>query len=124
MQEIDKQRISLRELRRRLSEEESKLKELYDIEARKNCPLKIGERIEYTKGRFGEISKIFHQADMHIVLQPLEEQSPKDWAISGKKINKTGKYGKKDFGPLSVHSHAFDKHVFRRKTLSEHFGIE
>jgi hypothetical protein len=53
----------------------------------------------------------------------LEEQEPNLWAVTGKKINKDGTDGKKDYHPVSNKTHIIDGALCHRKNIDEIFGI-
>ena len=121
---IEKQKNIVRTLRQQLYQEEQKLQRLYNEEARKNCPFKVGDTVEYNKGMFGEITLIYHQSDIHCPIELIEDQDPKGWAIDGKKINKNNKRGKLNFGPLSVYTHSINGNVFKRKMWNEVLNMD
>lgn len=120
MNELDSQRKLVKRGREELQIEEEALKAKYDNHAQEICPFGIGDEIEYELGKKGEINRIFFPSECWM---PIEEQEPDHWAVTGQKINKNGKYGKKDFPAVSEKTHVIDGNVCRRKTLDETLGI-
>ncbi len=117
---LQSEQNKLKKLRKDFANEEQLLNKRYDNEAKKICPFKIGDEIEYQSGKRGKVDKIFFPKEW----EALEDQEPNQWAVTGSKINKDGKLGKKNYHYVSGKTHVINGHVCRRKTLSEVLGIK
>lgn len=115
------ERGALKSKREELKLQKEALKLKYDEKAKEICPFSIGDRIEYEPGKEGVVEEIYFLGKDYI---NLEEQEPTTWGVTGRKINKDGKYGKKKFKPVSNASHVVKGKRCKRKTLNEEFGIE
>nr|WP_163500236.1 hypothetical protein [Halomonas socia] len=120
MTDLDSQREIVKRKREELKSQEDSLKTLYDEKAREIFPFDIGDEIEYEPGKKGKVDEIFFPYECW---NPLEEKSPESWAVTGRKINKNGAFGKKNFPAVSNETHIIDGTSCRRKTLDETFGI-
>jgi len=118
---LDTQREIVKTKREELRSQEEALKALYDEKARELCPFNIGDEIEYEPGKRGVVDRIYFPCEFW---RPLEEQVPESWAVTGRKINKDGRFGKKDFQDVSNDTHVIDGTSCRRKTLDETLGIK
>lgn len=119
MSNLDTERESLKAKRKELQAQEDALRELYDDEARKICPFDSGDEIEYEPGKKGVVDRVFFPCTAWI---PLEDQAPDRWAVTGRKINKDGKFGKKGFQVVSGDSHIVEGKVCRKKNLDDIFS--
>lgn len=120
MTDLDVQREIVEKKREELRSQEEALKELYDEKARELCPFNIGDEIEYEPGKRGIVDRVYFPSESW---RPLEEQAPESWAVTGRKINKDGRFGKKYFQDVSSDTHIIDGASCRKKTLDENFGI-
>lgn len=120
MTDLCSHREIVKSKREELKIQEDALKTLYNEKARAICPFDIGEEIEYEPGKKGKVDKIFFPYECW---NPLEDQSPESWAVTGRKINKDGTFGKKNFQAVSNVTHVIDGTSCRRKMLDETLGI-
>lgn len=118
---LDTQREIVKKKREELKAQEDALKALYDEKARELCPFNIGDEIEYEPGRRGKVDEIYFPCECW---RPLEEQKPESWAVTGRKINKDGMLGKKNFQAVSNDTHVIDGTSCRVKTLDEALRIK
>jgi hypothetical protein len=120
MTNIQVVRAKVKNKRDELDEEELTLKKMYDDIANDICPFNIGDKIEYEPGKMGVVDEIFILSKSWI---PLEEQDPENWAVTGRKTNKNGEFGKKNYQIISNKTHIINGLSCHKKTLSETFGI-
>jgi hypothetical protein len=119
MKIIQTQRNVVAKKRNELAEQEERLKALYNQKSQEICPFHLGDEIEYEQGKKGKIEEIYFPSECWI---SLEEQEPNLWAVTGKKINKTGKPGKKNYHPVSNKTHLINGTSCRRKTFDEYLN--
>ncbi len=111
------------ELRSLKAEEERKLAELRALfveKAKATCPIPIGTTVEYESGKFGRVERIGYDVDF---LHELDADAEVYWNVSGKKINKTGEFGVKDFSPVGPAHYFVKGTTFKRKGIGGHLGI-
>ena len=121
MTELQLKQQEVRHLREELEKQEKALQLMYDKTIQSICPFKIDQEIEYEPDKKGFIQSIFFQRNFY---EPLEDQEPQYWAVTGLKLNKDGSVGKKTYQPVSNKTHIIKGLVCRRKTLEETFGIK
>jgi hypothetical protein len=114
--DIEKLQQEVHEKRDELAQLEQSLQNQYDQIVQNLCPFKIGDKIEYELGKKGIVEKIYFPREHWY---PLEEQSPEYWAIRGKKINKIGKFGLKDYHEVSNKTHTINGYVCKRMSIEE-----
>ena len=61
-----------------------------------NCHISIGTKVENEPGKFGQVDRIGYDVEF---FRQHEDDAEIQWNVSGRKINKTGKLGKKRFPP-------------------------
>ena len=111
------------ELRNLKEEEERKLENLRALfvqKAEAACPIPIGTKVEYESGKFGRVDRIDYDVDF---LHELDADAEVYWNVSGKKINKTGELGVKDFSPVGPAHYCVNGTTFKLKGIGEHLGI-
>ena len=111
------------ELQRLKAEEErmtQELRELLTEQAESLCPIAIGTKVEYEPGKFGQVDRIEYHLDSWDLIASDAEVS---WAVTGRKINRTGEFGVKDFHPVGPATHFVDDTSFKPKGLIGIFGI-
>jgi hypothetical protein len=111
------------ELRSLKEEEERKLAELRTLfieKAEVTCPILIGTKVEYEPGKFGRVDRIGYDVEL---LHELDAGAEVYWNVSGKKINKTGKFGVKDFSPVGSLRYFVEGTKFKFKDIGGIFGI-
>jgi hypothetical protein len=106
----------VREKRDELAQLEQTLQERYDQIAQNLCPFKIGDEIEYEPGKKGVVEKIYYLKDDCCTL---EQQKPAYWTVTGKKINKNGHLGLKEYKEVSNKTHTINGSVCRRMSYKE-----
>ena len=119
-QKIDALREELRKLK---AEEERKLSELRALfldKARAICPIPIGTTVEYEPGKFGRVDCVGYDVDC---LHELDGGAEVHWNVYGKKINKTGEFGVKDFRPVGTAYYFVTGFSFKRKGIGGILGI-
>jgi len=121
MTDLQRQREAVKKKRDDLARQAESLRSLYDQESQRICPFKIGAVIEYEPGKKGKVERIYFPDESWT---PLESQEPDLWAVTGKKINKDGEPGKKDYEAVSNKSHIINGNSCRKKNLDETFGIK
>lgn len=121
MEELQSKQNKVQDLREKLKEQEQVLQTMYDETAQSICPFNVGQEIEYEPGKKGIVQKIFFPRECW---QSLEEQEPIYWSVTGKKTNKNGKFGKKDYQPVSNKTHIINSSACRRMTLEEKLAIK
>jgi hypothetical protein len=97
---------------------EQTLQERYDQIAQNLCPFKIGDEIEYEPGKKGIVEKIYYPRE-GCDCSPLEEEKPDYWAVTGKKINKNGHLGLKEYKEISNKTHTINGSVCQRMSVKE-----
>ena len=121
MSNLQEQREVVKKSRDDLKLQEKSLRSLYDQESQRICPFNIGDTIEYEPGKKGKVDKIYFPDEAWI---SLEEQEPDLWAVTGLKINKDGKLGKKEYQAVSNKTHIINGTSCRRMNLEETLGIK
>jgi len=121
MPNLKKEREKLKQLRDAFEKDEKSLKSMYDDNAKTISPFAIGDEIEYESNKKGKVNKIYFPSEPWL---PLEEQEPDCWAVTGNKINKNGRPGKKDYHPVSNKTHKINGTTCRKNTLDETLGIK
>lgn len=120
----DEQIESLRsELRRLKAVEERKLTELRALflkKAEATCPIQIGTKVEYEPGKFGRVDRIGYDV---CFLHELDAGAEVNWNVSGKKINKTGEFGVKDFRSVGPACYFVNGTSFEAKGIEGILGI-
>ncbi|MBM1145595.1 hypothetical protein GN155_017560 [Alcanivorax sp. ZXX171] len=119
----DKIKALRAELRHLKAEEERKLRELDTLflkKAEEVCPISIGTKVEYEPGKFGQVDRIGYDVEF---FRQHEDDAEIQWNVSGRKINKTGKLGKKDFRPVGPAYYFVKGTVFKHKGISGSLGI-
>lgn len=121
---VDEKIEALRtELRTLKAEEERKLVELRALfveKAEAACPISIGTKVEYEPGKFGRVDRIGYDVDF---LREIDAGVEVDWNVTGKKINKTGEIGVKEFHPVGPAHYFVKGTTFKHKGIGGHLGI-
>lgn len=121
---VDEKIEALRaELRSLKEEEECKLTDLRALfleKAKATCPIPIGELVEYAPEKFGRVDRVGY--DVYF-LHVLDAGAEVHWNVSGKKINKTGAFGVKDFAPVGPASYFVVGNKFKHKGMLGMLGI-
>ncbi len=121
MKELQSKQKEVQNLREKLKEQEQVLQAMYDEIPQSICPFNVGQKIEYEPGKKGIVKTISFPLECW---QSLEEQEPIYWSVTGTKINKSGKFGKKDYQPVSDKTHIINGTACRRMTLKETLDIK
>lgn len=111
------------ELRHLKAEEERKFSELDTLfrkKAEEICPISIGTKVEYEPEKFGQVDRIDYDIEL---FSQLEDDAEIHWNVSGRKINKTGKFGKSDFRPVGPAYYFVNGTVFKHKGILGSLGI-
>jgi hypothetical protein len=119
-QQIAAKRLEIQNLK---DEEERKRDELHALFLQKavaSCPISLGTRIEYEPNKYGEVDRIEYYADY---LNELDTTAEVHWTVTGRKINKTGEYGIKEFQPVGPATHYFNGEIFTTKGIAGTLGI-
>lgn len=121
---IDQKILTKRAELRKLKDEEDRLRgELHDLfreKAESTCPIAVGTRVEYEPGKFGQVDRIEYVVANWDELDPTAEVN---WAVTGRKINKTGEFGVKDFSPVGPATHYVNGTSFSHKGIAGILGI-
>lgn len=118
--EIKAKRLELQGLKSNVDARQKELHELFLAKARAMCPLEIGTIVEYEPGKKGYIDRIGYHVESW---REIELDSPVNWVVTGKKINKTGERGIKDFNPVGPATHKFNGTSFKPKGIDGILGI-
>ena len=78
------------------------------------CPLPLGTQVEYIKGKFGIVDEIKPHYDDE---GEVDLKKGVIWTVMGRKINKTGEYGVKPFGPIGPATHHVKGALFKLKPV-------
>ena len=108
----------VRKIRDELIHLEQSLQARYDLIAQNLCPFNIGDEIEYEPGKKGIVEKIYYPRE-GCDCSPLEEEKPDYWAVTGKKINKNGQLGLKEYKEVSNKTHTINGSVCQRMSVKE-----
>lgn len=76
--------------------------------------------MEYEPGKFGRVDRIGYEVE---TWRELDEGAKVDWTMTGKKINKTGNFGVKDFQPVGPGTHFPKGTTFKFKGVGGTLGI-
>lgn len=121
---IDRKILSKRTELKHLKNEEARLRQelhaLFQDKAKSTCPIAIGTKIEYEPGKFGQVDRIeFYIANW----DELDPTAEVHWTVTGKKINKTGEFGMKEFSPVGPATHDINGTKFTHKGIGGILGI-
>jgi hypothetical protein len=120
-QRILAKRLEIQQLR---DEEERKRQELHALFAEKAqaaCPIAIGTKVEYEPGKFGQVDRVEFFVEYWNELEPTAEVH---WTVTGRKINKTGEFGVKDFHPVGPATHYVTGTIFKHKGIGGVLGVQ
>jgi hypothetical protein len=119
--DIKAKRLELQELKR---QEEARLAELHALflsKAQSLCPIQIGTKVEYQPGKFGQVDRIGYDVNFW---SELDVNTEVHWTVTGRKINKTGEYGVKDFSPVGPASHKVNGTSFVQGGIGHALGLD
>lgn len=121
---IEQKILTKRAELRKLKDEEDRLrKELHTLfkeKAESTCPLAVGTKVEYEAGKFGQVDRVEYVVAYWDELDPNAEVH---WAVTGRKINKTGEFGVKDFPRVGPATHFVNGTSFSHKGIAGILGI-
>jgi hypothetical protein len=115
---ILEKRRDLQELKTNEEGLRQELHALFTERAASICPIAVGTKVEYEPGRYGQVDRIEYHVDFWNELNPRVEVH---WAVTGRKINKTGEFGVKDFSPVGPATHFVTGTSFKHKGLAGFF---
>jgi hypothetical protein len=122
---IDQRILAKRVEVQRLKDEEelqrNELRALFIEKAKDACPIAIGTKVEYEPGKFGQVDRIEYFVDYW---NELDTAAEVHWTVTGRKINKAGGYGVKDFEPVGPATHYVSGTTFRHKGIAGIMGIK
>ena len=81
----------------------------------------MGTKVDYELGKYGQVDRIEYHVENWKELDP---SAKVHWTATGRKINKTGEFGVKDFSPVGPATHHVNGTGFRRKGLAGIFGMK
>lgn len=119
-QKIFSKRAELQKLKIEQARLCNELHALFREKAESICPIALGTKVEYESGKFGQVDRIEYVVPGW---DELDQTVEVYWAVSGRKINKSGEFGVKDFSPVGPATHNVIGTVFTRKSLAESLGI-
>ncbi|HMN12748.1 MAG TPA: hypothetical protein PKD55_10540 [Bellilinea sp.] len=121
---IDQKILTKRAELRKLKDEENRLRKelhaLFKVKAESTCPIAVGTKVEYERDKFGQVDRIEYVVANWDELEPTAEVH---WAVTGRKIKKTGEFGVKDFPPVGPATHFVNGTSFSHKGIAGVLGI-
>lgn len=111
---IEELRSNLRTLKEEEAQKLLELRALFLELAESICPIPVGTNVEYEPTKYGETNQIGYEVNY---FRELEANVEVTWTVNGKKINKTGEFGVKDFGPIGPATHFVNGTSFKRKEM-------
>lgn len=121
---IDQKILTKRTELRKLKDEEDRLRKelhaLFKEKTESTCPIAVGTTVEYEQGKFGQVDRIEYVVANWDEFDPTAEVH---WAVTGRKINKTGGFGVKDFSPVGPATHYVNGTSFSHKGIAGILGI-
>lgn len=118
-QKIEAKRQELRALKSEEEKLRQELRALFTQRALETCPIAIGTTVEYEDGKFGRVDQIGFWSEWN----DLDPGIAVLWTVSGRKINKDGQLGKKDFQPVGPATHLLAGTKFSFKGIAGTLGI-
>jgi hypothetical protein len=117
---IEAKRQELRELKQREEALRQELRDLFTQHAVESCPISVGTKVEYDDGKYGQVDRI----GFHVEWNDLDPNKVVDWTVSGRKFNKDGQFGKKNFQPIGPATHFVIGTQFKFKGIAGIFGVQ
>ena len=111
---IEELRSNLRTLKEEEKQKLLELRALFLELAKSICPIPVGTNVEYEPTKYGETNQIGYAVNY---FREIEANVKVTWTVNGKKINKTGEFGLKDFGLIGPATHFVNGTSFKRKEM-------
>jgi hypothetical protein len=114
-------RLELRQLKANEERLREELHVMFQEKAASLCPIAVGTKVEYEPGKYGQVDRIEYYVEYWNELDPSAEVY---WTVTGRKINKTGEFGVKEFSPVGPAHHHVNGTSFKHKGLEGMLGIK